>query len=302
MVQRAGAERSAYGVAEPASVSAVAHRMGDNAKYAEGLGRALLGASLFALPLYMTMEMWQFGFAMERLRLAALLIAMFPVLVGLSYFAGFERAFGVMEHLLDAFAAVAVAAFAGACVLALLGVLAPGQPFEEWLGKVAVMTFPGAIGALLADKQMAGGGARDLDADRSYLGRVFLMAVGALFVALNVAPTEEMTLIAHQISAWQAALLAVVSVAILHALLFWVDLPGRDARRRPSGFLSVLLRYSFAGYGVCVMCSLALLWAFGRTDGVGMGELIEFIVVLSFPAVLGAGLAHIVVGERRGDA
>jgi putative integral membrane protein (TIGR02587 family) len=272
----------------------------DNTKYAEGLGRALLGASLFALPLYMTMEMWQFGFAMERVRLAALLIAVFPILVGLSYFAGFERAFGVVEHLLDAFAAFAVAAFAGACVLALIGVLAPDQSPEEWLGKIAVVTFPGAIGALLADKQMAGGGARDLDADRSYLGRVFLMAVGALFVALNVAPTEEMTLIAHQISPLHAAILAIVSVGMLHALLFWVDLPGRDTRRGPNGFFSILLRYSFAGYGVCALCSLLLLWAFGRTDGVGLGELIEFVVVLSFPAVLGAGLAHFVVGERRG--
>ena len=274
--------------------------MSDSVKYAESLGRALLGASLFALPLYMTMEMWQFGFAMDRVRLAALLIAIFPILVGLSYFAGFERAFGVVDHLLDAFAAIAVAAIAGACVLALIGVLAPGQPFGEWIGKVAVVTFPGAIGALLADKQMAGGGARDLDADRSYLGRIFLMAVGALFVALNVAPTDEMTLIAHQISPWQAALLAIASVAILHALLFWVDLPGRDVRQGPSGFFSVLLRYSFAGYGVCALVSLLLLWAFGRTDGVGVGELIEFIVVLSFPGVLGAGLAHFVVGERRG--
>jgi putative integral membrane protein (TIGR02587 family) len=271
-----------------------------NAEYAEGLGRALLGASLFALPLYMTMEMWQFGFAMDRLRLAALLIAVFPILIGLSYFAGFERAFGLVDHLLDAFAAVAVAAFAGAGVLALVGVLAPGQPPGEWLGKIVVVTFPGAIGALLADKQMSGKGARDIDAERSYLGRIFLMAVGGLFVALNVAPTEEMTLIAHQISPWQAAGLAVVSVALLHALLFRVDLPGRDERRGSNGFFTILLRYSLAGYGVCALSSLLLLWAFGRTDGVGVGELVEYIVVLAFPAVLGAGLAHFVVGERRG--
>jgi len=273
--------------------------MNGNATYAEGLGRALLGASLFALPLYMTMEMWEFGFAMDRVRLAALLIGVFPILVGLSYFAGFERAFGVLDHLLDAFAAIAVAAVAGACVLALLGVLAPGQPAQEWIGKIAVVTFPGAIGALLADKQMSGEGARDIDAERSYGGRIFLMAVGGLFVALNVAPTEEMTLIAHQISPLHAALIAIVSVALLHALLFWIDLPGRDLRRGASGFFPILVRYSFAGYAVCVASSLFLLWAFGRTDGVGIGELVEFTVVLSFPAVLGAGLAHFVVGERR---
>jgi len=273
-----------------------------NAKYAEGLGRALIGASLFALPLYMTMEMWQFGFAMDRTRLAVLLMATFPILVGLSYFAGFERAFGLVDHLLDAFAAFAVAAFAGACVLAMLGVLGASQPFQEWLGKIAVVSFPGSIGALLADKQMAGEGARDIDAERSYGGRIFLMGVGALFIALNVAPTEEVTLIAHQIGPWQAMLLAFVSLSLLHALLFWVNLPGREARKGRAGFVSVLLRYSLAGYGVCALASLLLLWAFGRTDGVGFGELVEFVAVLSFPAVLGAGLAHFVVGESRGGS
>ena len=253
---------------------------------------------LFALPLYMTMEMWQLGFMMDRLRLAALLVATFPVLIGLSYFAGFERAFGLLEHVLDAFAAVAVAALSGALVLTLFGLMAPGQPSGELLGKIAVVTFPGAIGALLADKQM--NKQSEAGDERSYAARLFLMGAGALFVALNVAPTEEMTLIAFQIGPWQAALLAATSLGLLHALLFWVDLPGRETRRGGQGFLSVLLRYSCAGYGICVVISAFLLWAFGRIDGIGLGELTEFVVVLAFPAVLGAGLAHLVVGERRG--
>jgi putative integral membrane protein (TIGR02587 family) len=271
----------------------------DNAKYAEGLGRALIGASLFALPLYMTMEMWEFGFAMDRLRLAALLVATFPVLIGLSYLAGFERAFGLVDHLLDACAAISVAAIAGALVLLLFGVIAPDQPADEWLAKVAVVTFPGAIGALLADKQMNEHENEEGDGERSYFGRLFLMLVGALFVALNVAPTEEMTLIAFQISPWQAVIVALISVLLLHALLFGVALPGRQSRRGEGSFWSVFVRYSLAGYGVCALASFFLLWAFGRTDGVGVGELVEFVVVLSFPAVLGAGLAHFVVEERR---
>lgn len=247
------------------------------------------------------MEMWQLGFAMDRWRLLALLVGTLPILVGLSYFAGFEHAFGLADHVLDAFAAIAVAACVGAIVLALLGVLSADQPAGEWLGKIAMVTFPGAIGALLADKQMNRGADDDTHsgAERSYAGCLFLMLVGALFVALNVAPTEEMVLIAFQISAWQTIALALISVAVLHALLFWVDLPGRETRRGGDGFFSVLIRFSFAGYVVCLAASFLLLWAFGRVDGVGFGELTEFVVVLSFPAVLGAGLAHIVVGEQR---
>lgn len=197
------------------------------------------------------------------------------------------------------FAAISVAAIAGALVLLLFGVIAPGQPPDEWLAKIAVVTFPGGIGALLADKQMNEQGDEEDDGERSYYGRLFVILVGALFVALNVAPTEEMMLIAFQVSPWQAATLAIVSVLLLHALLFGVALPGRQSRRGDEGFWAVFVRYSLAGYGICALASLFLLWAFGRTDGVGVGELAEFVVVLSFPAVLGAGLAHFVVEDRR---
>jgi putative integral membrane protein (TIGR02587 family) len=271
--------------------------MQSNVAYARGLGRAFVGALLFALPLFMTQEMWQLGFSIEKLRLAVLLAATAPLLVGLSYFAGFERAFGFTSHLLDAFAAFAVAAAAGAAALALFGVFAPGQPLQEVVGKIALVTFPAALGALLADKQLSRGGKREREG-RSYPARLFLMLVGALFVALNVAPTEEMVLIAYQISPLQAALLALVSLALLHALLFWVDFSSRGGAGSAS-FVSVLVRYSCVGYAICALVSLFLLWVFGRTEGSSVGELTEYVVVLSSASVLGAGLAHAVVGEQR---
>lgn len=274
--------------------------MSNNAAYAEGLGRAVIGAALFALPLFMTMEMWQFGFGIDRARLIALLLAALPLLVGLSYFAGFERAFGLTDHLLDVFAALAIAAITGGLILLLFGVVAPHQPLSEIAGKIALVTAPAAMGALLVDKQLNDDRDDGDIAPRSYLARLFIMLTGALFIAFNVAPTEEMILIAFQISAWQAIALVIASLLVLHALLFWVDLPGREARRGGGGFVSILIRYSFAGYALCALASLALLWVFGRTDGVALEEIAEFVAVLSFPAVWGAGLANLVVGARHG--
>lgn len=273
--------------------------MDANTAYARNLGRAFIGALLFALPLFMTMEMWEVGATGDPLRIAALLAATFPLLVGLSYYAGFEHAFGLVDHLLDAFAAITVAAITGALALALFGVLSPDHPISELVGKIAVVTFPAAIGVLLADKQL-GRSASDKDGEtRSYWGRLFLMLIGALFVSLNIAPTEEMVLISYQIGPLQAALLALLSLALLHALLFWVDL----SRRRERGerdFWSVLVRYSFAGYGICLAVSLFLLWVFGRIGGVALETVTEYAIVLSFAGVLGAGLAHVVVADRRG--
>ena len=50
-----------------------------NLRYAAGLGRALLGAMIFALPLMMTMEMWEFGVTIEPLRQATTLLLSLPM-------------------------------------------------------------------------------------------------------------------------------------------------------------------------------------------------------------------------------
>lgn len=269
-----------------------------NGKYLAGLGRAIVGAALFALPLFMTMEMWTLAATAAPERIAFMLVAFLPALVTLSYYAGFERAFGLVDHLLDAFAAIGVAALIALITLALFGVFGLNEPLDLLVAKVALVTPPAAIGALLADKQL-GRGERSADAVAStYPARLFLMAMGALFVAFNVAPTEEMMLIAHQIGPMQALLLAVVSLAALHGLLFWADLPGRDGRREKRHFMATLLRYSFAGYGVCALLCAYLLWTFGRLEHTSLREIIEYVIVLAFPAALGAGIAQALIGDR----
>ena len=62
-----------------------------NRDYAIGVARAFGGALLFSLPILMTMEMWTLGFAMDRLRLAVLMLGLLPILIGLAYYSGFEE-------------------------------------------------------------------------------------------------------------------------------------------------------------------------------------------------------------------
>jgi uncharacterized membrane protein len=67
-----------------------------------GLSRAFGGAIVFALPVFMTMEMWELGMHMDRLRLVLLLLINVPVLVFVSHYAGFERTFEWREDVRDA--------------------------------------------------------------------------------------------------------------------------------------------------------------------------------------------------------
>ncbi|HEV2129601.1 MAG TPA: DUF2391 family protein, partial [Longimicrobiaceae bacterium] len=79
-----------------------------NRRFAVGLARAFGGALIFSLPMLMTMEMWWLGFYMDRFRLALFMSLIIPLLVGLSYYAGFEETFSLKNDLVDAFVAYAV--------------------------------------------------------------------------------------------------------------------------------------------------------------------------------------------------
>jgi len=104
-----------------------------NKQYARLLSRGFGGALLFAFPLLMTMEMWELGFAMERERLLILLVVSLPVLLGLSYFSGFEQTFRLKDEILDALAALAIGMLLSASMLAVFGVLSRDHPQDHAL-------------------------------------------------------------------------------------------------------------------------------------------------------------------------
>ena len=262
--------------------------------YARDLGRAFGGALLFSLPLLMTMEMWWFGFILEPLRLAVFLLVALPLLFGLAFYAGFSASHrGVGHALLDTLVALAVGFLVAAAVLALFGVLESDAPPRQIAGQLVLQAVAGAIGALLAGRQLSAGESEVGDEDQAtYPGELFLMVAGALFLALNMAPTEEMILIAYRMSPAHVAALVVVSIGLMHAIVYKVGFAGQEAHDRP---FAAFVHYTLAGYGLVLLTSLYVLWVFGRTGGHGLAEIVDAVVVLSFPGALGAAAARLLV-------
>ena len=277
-----------------------AEAQGGNRAYAVGLARAFGGAIIFGIPLLMTMEMWFLGFYLERGRLLLFLLLNFFMLVGLSRFGGFERTSTLSEDVLDAFAAFAVGVTASAVILVVFGIVEWGMPWSEIVGKIAVQSVPASFGAIIARKQLGGS---DEDADEeeealqkaSYGGELFLMMAGALFLAFNVAPTEEMVLIAFKMSPWQSMALVLLSVLILHAFVYSIGFAGQHDPVAGHGFRRRFLVYTIAGYGIALLVSLYVLWTFGRTDGADLARMATMTAVLGFPAAVGAAIARLVV-------
>lgn len=257
------------------------------------LGRAFGGALLFNIPLLMTMEMWEQGVVMDRWRLLAFILAGLPLLYGLAYYAGFSRSRGLRNDLLDTAVALAVGFITSSALLVMFGVLEWDAPPREALGMVALQAVPGAMGALLARRQLAGADGGDGDEDEaSYFGELFLMAAGALFFALNVAPTEEVILIAYKATPWHALALIVASVTLLHLIVFNAGFAGQEEAEHP---LRAFLLFTLPGYAIALGVSLFALFLFGRTDGHPLEGLLQTVIVLGFPGAVGAAAARLLV-------
>lgn len=267
---------------------------GDNRRFALGLARAFAGAVIFALPLLMTMEMWWLGFYMDRFRLALFLALAFMLVLGLSYFEGGEETFRI--ELLDSLVACAAGYTVAAVMLLLFGIIGPGMSADEIIGKISLHAVPSSIGAILARRQLdVEETKKERRRRQGYGAKIFLMGVGAIFLAFQLAPTEEMVLIGHQMTGWHAAALAVVSLCVMQAFICSIERGRRASIFSADFFWGVFLRFTIVGYAPALLISLYVLWTFGRLDGAAAAEIVMATLVLGFPAALGAAAARLIL-------
>lgn len=269
-----------------------------NTEFWQSLGRAFGGALIFAFPLMMTMEMWWLGFYLERLKIALFVLVLLPVLVGLSYYSGFRQTFNLKEDAIDALVAFAIGMVMSASFLALFGVLKPGMSLDTVLGKIILLAVPASMGAILASKQLGNGGDEGNEEDlqrASYAGELFIMAVGALLLAFNVAPTEEMILISYKMTEWHALALVVVTLMIMHGIVYAVGFSGQEKTPEGATFWRVFSHFTVVGYAVGLLVTLYVLWTFGHLDGTNLAMKVMLMIVLGFPAGVGAAVSRLVV-------
>ena len=264
-----------------------------------GLARAFAGAIIFALPLFMTMELWWLGFLIEPVRMVIMMVAFFPLLVALSHAFGFEETVELLDDVVDAFVALAVGFVAATIMLWLFGEIGADFTAYENIGKITVQIVPASIGALLA-RSLLGESEDEEETDRQrgesrYLAELVLMAGGALLLSFNIAPTEEVMLIAHNLENTHMILMVVISLALMHVFVYGSEFRGQHKPAPGAFWLRDVVRYSVVGYAVTLLLSGFVLWCFGRFQGMWPGEALQLAVVLAVPGSLGAGAARLVL-------
>jgi putative integral membrane protein (TIGR02587 family) len=117
---------------------------------------------------------------------------------------------------------------------------------------------------------------------------------GAVLFAANVAPTEEVLMIAAEISAARALGLALFSLAFGGVILYYSEF--RGARRHAPADSP---RAVFAGivitYAVALVASALILWFFGRFSDTSFVVCLTQTIVLGVAATLGASAGRLLL-------
>lgn len=245
--------------------------------------------------------MWSLGFTIPPYRLIIYIFLSIPLLVGLSHFVGFKETENIADDVIDAFVGYAVGFISAAVLMYLFGLIDSSMSFYEVIGKISLQAVTAAIGAMYAQSQLGNSGKNaDNNSDKeeelsSYWGELFLMFVGAIFLAMNPAATEEMYLIAFKMSEVQMVLLALGSLAVMHAFVYSVGFAGEEEVAAETSFWLVFLRFTVVGYAVALLTSFYLLWTFGSLDGLALKNMLEVTIVLAFPSALGAAASRVIL-------
>lgn len=275
--------------------------------YARGAG----GALLVGTPLLLTMEMWWGGFVIPPHRLLVFYLANFVVLLALEHYSGFREEGSFLEEFIDAVEALGIGTVVAAIMLFVTAVLDDGLSPRAILGMIILEAIPLSIGASVAISLLAGGNGGEEDdgedgenagkAERErreagFWGTQIIGVAGALYFGFNVAPTEEPMMIGLRMTWWHAVLLLLVSLAVVHAILYAVDFRGSERLPQGHGWWRSLVGLGSVSYATAALVALFLLWVFGRIGpDTGLLAALQMTIALAFVTSIGSAAGRLII-------
>jgi putative integral membrane protein (TIGR02587 family) len=237
--------------------------------------RGMAGGLMFSLPLLYTMEVWWTGFVADPTRLMIYVAATFVLLLGYNHYAGLHQDASWSEVAIDSVEEMGLGLIVATIVLFLLGQLETDMQAFEIVGKITVEAMTVAIGISVGTSQLGGGDDREKGGaeasakeDVTFSGQLVIAACGAMLFASNVAPTEEIIMIASEARVQNLLGLAVLSILLTGLILYYIEFRRLEPLRCGARDISVVVG-TIITYAVALVVSAAVLWVLrpnGRCD------------------------------------
>lgn len=298
--------------------------------------RGASGGFLFGIPLLYTMEVWWIGSYTEPPLLLGILAITYVIVFLLNRTDGFrQQGDRPLQALWDSVEALAMGTVCVTAVLILLREITQQTPLNEDLGKIVLEGVPFAIGVALARSILSGrrdqtgqegenskpdhpspdqsNGSSPASAEdqtgaqqagqqpppANYspaLADVSATLVGTVFIAFNIAPTDEVKMLAAATSPpWLLAMMA-ASLVISYCIVFAAGFVSQDRRLQQQGWFQNPLVETVLAYLLSLCAAALMLWFFHR---LGFDDpwtsWLRQTLVLGLPATIGGAAGRLAV-------
>ncbi|MEH2071223.1 MAG: TIGR02587 family membrane protein [Nostoc sp.] len=277
--------------------------------------RGACGGFLFGIPLLYTMEVWWIGsLAKPQLMMMAIAL-MFIVVFLLNLTEGFRKrryTSQARQAAMDTVEAMAIGIACSAFVLLLLRELTLETSLRESLGKIIFESVPFTLGVALAkqflgdtrngngeeqtalqDTSASKNNQNQLNATLSDIGGTL---IGATIIAFNIAPTDEVTMLAAAASPpWELAIIA-ASLLISYGIVFQAGFSDQRKRREQKGIFQRPSSETIMSYLVSLLAGTFMLWFFQKlTLSDPWTMWLDRSLVLGLPATIGGAAGRLAI-------
>lgn len=293
--------------------------------------RGASGGFLFGIPLLYTMEVWWIGSYTDPPLMLVVLAITFVIVFLLNRTDGFRQLSpdGPLQAAMDSVEALAIGIICVTTVLVLLREITLETSLNEVLGKIILEGVPFSIGVALARSIMMSGANQDTNQDvdqgaeqspdqqaedRSsnapktldqskpaeryspVLADVGATLVGTIFIAFNVAPTDEIPMLTAASSPlWLLAIMA-ASLVISYCIVFAAGFTTQDRRLHQQGLFQRPVIETVMSYLVSLTAAAMMLWFFHRlSPSDPWTSWLEQTLILGLPATIGGAAGRLAV-------
>ena len=271
---------------------------------ADELIRGFAGGMLIGTPLLYTMEVWWIGSATPPDRVLLALAVAFVLVFLLTLVDGFRRQEepGPVAALFDSVVSFGIGIVSVTAILVLIREIDGETPLLDALGKIGYEAIPFCLGVAVASSILARGRDGDPDGDdearhrHPTLADLGATAIGATFFAFNIAPTDEIAMLAAAASPLSLIAVIAVSLVISYAIVFESGFGDEEKRHHQEGVLQHPLTETMVAYVLSLGVASLLLWLFGNLELAGPWPAsLERVLLLGLPAAIGGAAGRLAV-------
>ncbi|AKG20519.1 TIGR02587 family membrane protein [Calothrix sp. 336/3] len=274
--------------------------------------RGACGGFLFGIPLIYTMEVWWIGSLVKPEKIIVALAIDFLVVFLLNRTAGFRTTqnVGVIDAAMDSIEAIAIGIVCTTLMLILLREIDGEGSLNETVGKIMFESMPFTLGVALANQVLSGDRyfqneeqqqktsvrskiKGELHATISDIGATL---IGAMVVAFNIAPTDEVAMLAAAVtSPWLLAIMA-FSLVISYGIVFDSGFANQQKRMEQKGIFQHPLSETVVTYFIAVLTAIFMLWFFQRLSFDDPWTVwLTHGLILGLPATIGGAAGRLAI-------